>query len=333
MSGHIVNLFMHEIALNVNTVPTSQPNTEQQLETPLPEAQITALASCMESIDEIFQTFLSLDVDIIRVLPVMHFVRVAYAIAILIKVYFAATSPGNPFASIVDKDNMKVDQYLDDLLQKFKEIVGDDKSRPGSKFLMVLIMLRNCFYRGQKPKNGNGSVPSAQQTRPGSAQAAEVVPTQEHAPQKQQLPHMTSGYGQGSTPLDLLSQVATGSSAATPRTDNKLDTRQPYVPMAQGPWAPWDTPDVPHISTKQQPQPPPNGIGYNIDPSLAGAQAQMGYDANAGMDNGFESIGYMGEGDLSQYFGDDAYQAFFKAMMEGAGTGGMGFDDYSMGML
>lgn len=349
MSGHIVSLFMHEIALNVDT-PSSpkqnQPNTEQ-VQAPLPEAQVTALAKCMESIDEIFEIFLSLDVDIIRVLPVMHFVRVAYAIAILMKVYFAATSPGNPFGSVVDKDNMKVEVYLEQLLHKFKEIVGKEKSRPGSKFLMVLIMLRNCFYRGQKKSNGNSALPSAQQTRPGSAQAVERgALSQQQSPQQpqqgqQQPGQINSGYGQGSTPLDLLSQVATGSSQATSQGQVKTENRQPY-PAVQGqqqgnvPWAPWDTPNIPHISTLQQQQPQQaqqNGIGYNIDPSLRGQPTQIGYDSNAGLGDGFDSIGMLGEGDLSQYFGDDAYQAFFKAMMEGAGTGGMGFDEYPMSIM
>ena len=323
---------MHEIALNVDTPQEQnpdQPHGDQHLEAPpLPEAQVTALASCLESIDEIFSTFLSIDVDTIRVLPVMHFVRVAYAIAILIKVYFAATTPGNPFASIVNKDNMKVEQYLDDLLEKFKEIAKDEKSRPGSKFLMVLFMLRNCFYRGQKPKSALPSAQaSAQQTRPGSAQAGEVEASQKQSPQQ---PQQQPQHGFGGTPLDLLSQVATDSSAAPPRQDGKIVNQQPYNPMQQqAPWAPWDTPNTPHISNMQQ---PPNGQGFNIDPSLGGTQPQTGYD-NAGMEGGFDSIGMMGEGDLSQYFSDDAYQAFFKAMMEGAGTGGMGFDDYPMTIM
>lgn len=341
MSGHIVSLFMHEIALNVDT-PSSpkqnKTNAEQQIQAPLPEAQITALAKCMESIDEIFEIFLSLDVDTIRVLPVMHFVRVAYAIAILMKVYFAATSPGNPFGSVVDKDNMKVELYLEQLLHKFKDIVGEEKSRPGSKFLMVLIMLRNCFYRGQKKSNGNSALPSAQQTRPGSAQDLEGVPSsQQQSPQQPQQPQqpgqMNSGYGQGSTPLDLLSQVATGSSQATPQGQVKTENCQSYPP-AQGhvPWAPWDTPNTSHISSLQQQQ--QNGLSYNIDPSLSAQPQQMGgFDANSGLGDGFDSIGMLGEGDLSQYFGDDAYQAFFKAMMEGAGTGGMGFDEYPMSIM
>ena len=317
------------------------------MQAPLPEAQVTALAECMESIDEIFEIFLSLDVDTIRVLPVMHFVRIAYAIAILMKVYFAATSSGNPFSSVVDKDNMKVEVYLEQLLHKFKEIVGDEKSRPGSKFLMVLIMLRNCFYRGQKKSTCNTALPSAQQTRPGSAQAVEGGPSlQQQSPQQssqqrqqgqQQAGQLNSGYGQGSTPLDLLSQVATGSSQATPQRQAKTEN-QPYTP-AQGqqghvPWTPWDTPNNPHSSTLQQQQQPQNGSSYNLDPLLGGQPQHLGgLDANYGLGDGFDSIGMLGEGDLSQYFGDDAYQAFFKAMMEGAGTGGLGFDEYPMSIM
>ena len=98
--------------------------------------------------------------------------------------------------------------------------------------------------------------------------------------------------------------MATGSSQATPQGQVKTENRQPY-PVAQGqqghvPWAPWDAPNTPHISTLQQQQPQQaqqNGIGYNIDPSLGGQPNQIGFDSNAGLGDGFDSIGMLGEGD------------------------------------
>ena len=77
---------------------------------------------------------------------------------------------------------------------------------------------------------------------------------------------------------------------------------------------------------------------YAIDPALnqpAPAISSQGI-GNGGLEydpylgNGLEqAIGMaMGEGDLSQWFGDEAYQAFLKAMADGNGMSG-GFEDYA----
>ena len=70
----------------------------------------------------------------------------------------------------------------------------------------------------------------------------------------------------------------------------------------------------------------PNGQGFSIDPSLTGAHLQRGYDASVGVEGGFDSISLVGGGYLSQYFGEHAYQAFFKARRKSTGPGGTVFD-------
>lgn len=68
--------------------------------TPLSPAHIAALSTCLTSIDGVFEAFLSLEIDVIRNLPVVIFVRTAYAVVVLIKMYFAASAPNSELGKV-----------------------------------------------------------------------------------------------------------------------------------------------------------------------------------------------------------------------------------------
>lgn len=132
---------MHEVALHAyhNVDEFRPPFTEEKLSANerepdlLTASHISALSVCLTSIDGIFETFLSLEVDVVRSQPVFHFVRAAYAVIVLIKMYFTAASSDSELGKVIDKDNMKVEQYLDGLLEKFRAAAEDDRCRPGKK--------------------------------------------------------------------------------------------------------------------------------------------------------------------------------------------------------
>ncbi|KAG5915810.1 hypothetical protein E4U53_004416 [Claviceps sorghi] len=135
----ILNIYMHEPALHSDTAPPGAAHTR-------------ALAACLAAIHDTFQTFLAMDVGAIRCLPVFTFVRVAYAVVILIKMYLSAANPASPLARVVDRDGLRVAHYLEALLDKFTAAAADDKCRPASKFLLVLVMLRTWFLKhGRTP--------------------------------------------------------------------------------------------------------------------------------------------------------------------------------------
>lgn len=113
----------------------------------LTPAHINALSACLTAIDGIFDVFFGMDVGTLRCIPVFNFVRVAYATVVLIKLYFAASSPSSELGKVINKDNMKVEQHLDTLLEKFRATAADDKSRPAAKFLVVLVMIRSWFQK------------------------------------------------------------------------------------------------------------------------------------------------------------------------------------------
>ncbi len=112
MTEHVLNLYMHEVALHTdhNVDEFKPPFTEENLRgageaggnslNHLTPSHIAALSSCLTSIDGIFEAFFSLEIETIRALPVLHFVRIAYAVVVLIKMFFAAATPNSELGKV-----------------------------------------------------------------------------------------------------------------------------------------------------------------------------------------------------------------------------------------
>ena len=279
---------------------------------PLTPAHIAALSTCLQSIDGIFEIFLEIDADTIRCLPVAHFVRVAYAVVVLIKMYFAAARPSSEFGKVIDKDNMKVEYYLDGLVEMFRAAAAEEKSRPCSKFFMVLMMLKTWFQRqrgeGKLPltseADGSHKAPVASLMNDANTPAPSPgVPNtfKENRRQNQQ------GYATN-TPLHVLSEAATGNQASSSS-------------IAATP-AIWNQQQYPNYDPALMNQ---NVSGYgntaveSIDPSL-------GMDLGYTMGDGFEqAMGLtLGVGDFGNYFSDET---FFNSLLDSV-SGGPGFDGF-----
>lgn len=149
----------------------------------------------------------------IRCLPLFNFVRVAYATVVLIRIYFAACAPNSELGKVIDKDSMKVDQHLDSLLDKFREIAANDKSRPAAKLLVVLVMIRSWFHKISKGElNQSARIADAANAAEGTSPFA----TPEGARDKRTPTNATTpGYSAqaSSNPLQLLSEAATTNQA------------------------------------------------------------------------------------------------------------------------
>lgn len=347
MTEHVVNLYMHEVAMHVdhNVDEFKPPFTEDTLRSvgqeqeSLSSAHISALSSCLASIDGIFDCFLTFDVDTVRCLPVGHFVRVAYAVVVLIKMHFAAAAPNSELGKVINKDDMKVDYYLNRLVDIFKASAAEEKSRPAAKFLMVLIMLRTWFLRqkdGGKPPPGPqaesnneytvftaGSCPSTRRdsdtamTKGSSSDSAKIGAQQN----MQQIPGQMQSYSPANTPLQLLSEVATGNSRGQSRSGNgsystpshdwqQTQQQQPSYPAYEPLANPQNQPLMSGYGNNMN-----NNMGGNVDPSL-------GMDLNYSMGDGFEQAMGMtlGMGDFGgTYFNDDA---FFGNLMDSVGGHG-----------
>jgi len=211
---------------------------------------------------------------------------------------------------------MKVEGYLDGLLDKFRATAAEDKSRPAAKFLMVLVMLKTWFHRSkggklaagkvdslwQQPQNVEGDTPAQTPATSGT------LVSQPSLLQQQQQPD----YSPANTPLQLLSEVATGgtprpesrnqySSSEWHQSNQQLSQAQQQQPQAQQ-QAPFNFND-PNAANQM---PPGYGIMYgptsNIDPNLGIPQ-----DFDFSIGDGFEqAMGItLGDGDFGKYFQDD----------------------------
>ncbi|KAL3424857.1 hypothetical protein PVAG01_04138 [Phlyctema vagabunda] len=329
MTEHVICLYMHEVAMHVdhNVDEFKPPFTENSLrgsETEpvvLTPAHISALSICLTSIDGIFETFLKLEVDVIRCLPIANFIRIAYTVVVLIKMYFQASMPNSELGKVIDKDNMKVEQYLDGLIETFRATAANEKSRPAAKFLMVLLMMKTWFNRHREGKSvksdnevavtmGTIRVDNSPQTDP-SNQANQDT-------QNRQLRHSQhSSHGTMNTPLQLLSEVATGNSRGQVPAEAGGSQPPSTGQWTQQPQQAFDSYDP---STSQLPP----GQGYDpnagskIDPALS---MDIGY----GMGDGFEQAMGMtlGDGQFEKYFSDDA---FFGSLMDTMGGHGGVFE-------
>lgn len=211
---------MHEIAMHVDHIVDDfrLPLTDAVLidatgsdGQKLGSFHVKALSICLESIDAIFAIFLELDFETVRCLPVGNFVRVAYAVVVLIKLYFAAANVNSNFGKVINKDHMKVEPYLDGLISLLKRAASEEKSRSSQKFLMVLLMLKTWLHRqreGKPPGHSSSDSGPGLATNAPTERLGELHHTSHsHVPQ----PRPTSAYSAASNSLQLLSEVATGS--------------------------------------------------------------------------------------------------------------------------
>ncbi|KAJ3552220.1 hypothetical protein NPX13_g11167 [Xylaria arbuscula] len=238
LSFSVMSLYMHEIALQSNeerAVPSSTEALAEPiagLRSNLTPAHISALSSCLMAIDAIFEVFLSLDEATIRCLPIFNLVRITYALVVLLKIYFSASSPNSELGKVINKENMKVTEYIQKLHQKFEDTQAVTKSRPASKFRYVLNLVGHWFStlgerQGQQNEDEKKNIPkpappsrSSSVANTSSSQDARSNANTTHHQQPQIKTPLE--YNSANTPLQLLSEIATGN--APPRHPHNSGT-------------------------------------------------------------------------------------------------------------
>ncbi|KAK3300803.1 uncharacterized protein B0H64DRAFT_316110 [Chaetomium fimeti] len=252
MSFHVISLYMHEVATHNDAADECKLHPSDAhlgVDGTLSISHINALSACLAAINGIFDLFLSLDVHTIRCLPVFNFVRVAYAVVVLIKLYFAASSPKSDLGKVIDKDDMKVEQHLDRLLEQFRATAQGDKSRPAAKFLVVLVMIRSWFHKQKlhqnSGRNAERNAPTAEtplppHSRPSVGERGNPTSIPQPPPQQDYPPTASTG-------LQLLSELATNKSASGPRPSAGAD-----FSLAGSTPLPGNTPTGPWLSRPQQ---------------------------------------------------------------------------------
>lgn len=150
---------MHDFAMPLdhgleNMKPGGPNKNQDRNNIPLSAAHIAALTTCLSSIHGIFDTFLGLGVSDVRALPVFHFARLARASVLLIRMYFAATTPDSALVNTIPGDHMKVEHYLDGLISLLRAGASEGNCHPARQLFNVLVLLECNFKRMKERKLG-----------------------------------------------------------------------------------------------------------------------------------------------------------------------------------
>ena len=299
---HVANLYMHEFAMHLDQTlefPNFSHSTEGKGEKSKPQPQvltsahISALTTCLKSIHGMFDTILKMTPEDIRNIPVFYFVRVSYAGVLLMKMYFAATSPDSELGKVMPSDDMRVEHYLGKLRERLQHSGG--KCRLARSFSLVLVVFQTWFER---QKDGKGGL--SQEMANSKRVEAQPVDVEKHAPQSEYkrmqlngdtLPARRSSVPQGGpTPgvegmdqsrLHVLGEVALGNS----NSNNGQNVNQGNDNWAAYPTGPLGTTTSGYVNYEYGTTVPPLGMGgYETDMSgyQPGLEQAIGMTFNEG---------------------------------------------------
>ncbi len=105
-----------------------------------------ALAICITSVRNVFDIFLSFNIDTLCSVPTIHYVRTAYAVFAMMKIHFAANRLDSDLQEMVNID-LNVEFYIDKLVKSLQEVSRTRKLRVAAIFRLVLLILRTWFQR------------------------------------------------------------------------------------------------------------------------------------------------------------------------------------------
>ena len=291
---HVTALYLHEIALhfNHNVEDFRMPFTEESLKSvnntsdTLTQNQIAALEACFKAAHGILDTMLGFDISIVKTLPMLiFFVRCVYALVILIKMHVAVCTPNSELGKMMKPDDLRVEYYVDSLIALFSYVTKEEEFRPHPKILRILKVLRDWFCKHKENVE---------------------------AQQRGEQPPSAIQDSTNQTPLQLLSQVATGNQQLPQNLDNNNTQAQDWTfnsptVISYGRHLPRATSNLP-MSQQQY----PDTFGP-IDPGIVDP-TNLEYGWGTGFEQAMDIALYgtdgMGQGGLDNWFLGDSMAPF-----------------------
>ena len=202
--------------------------------------------ACVAACHKLLNKLLTFTIEDVRTIPTFHFIRVAYAVVVLLRLNNGAKAPGSKLKKVLPVEGTEVDSYISRLLELMQKAAADEKSRPAQTFQLALRAIRALIERTGA---GTGSEQDQVQTAPEDikleAQPVDIevnttrsgyrkivvknestlmrpsrgspkqplppiIPEQQPQPLQHSQQYTGAIHQMGSTPLHLLSQVATG---------------------------------------------------------------------------------------------------------------------------
>src|SRR5277367_1850014 len=138
LAYHQDSIYLHESVLEGGSTtlidfnhrhfrpPSSVPvrDVQEVTQLPLSAGYINAVMACIDSSHSLIDEFLKSDVQTLRVVPIVNYVRASYALVVLGKLFISASVPSNELGKILDPQLLKVDFYMKALLERISEAAG-----------------------------------------------------------------------------------------------------------------------------------------------------------------------------------------------------------------
>ncbi|CCU82511.1 hypothetical protein similar to transcription activator CRG1 protein/C6 transcription factor [Blumeria hordei DH14] len=297
MTEHVVDLYVHEVALqfdrSVEQLKINRNNetceklTGKRNKTSLDFTRIDTFSDCLKSIERILEIFISLDTETIRALPVAKLIHVAYAVTVLIKVYFVHTSSKSISGNSISQNDFMIERYINELVQVFRAASVENKSQSCAKFLAALIILKTWFHNQKEKINQQLSLQSDRK-QSSSIDGLLKNSTDKLLRTRRSTSLKQPSYSTANTPLHLLSEVAASNSGEQPSSINVRKYPAPGNERQQLPQESFSG-----FNGSNNPADPSSSLlSRNIDPLLS--LEQNNFSSRDGIDN------------YGPYFGSDA---------------------------
>ena len=154
MMYQTIRIFLHEVALHVDHSPEDfrapyqmggiHPSDGEEIPT---QALAEAIAECINAAHSLLNTFLAMDVNKARSLPVFSYVRISYSAFVLAKLSLSVANPASRIGKVLDRSSLKVESFMDRAILHVRVVVGPQRSRVPGIFLALLFKLRQwCMH-------------------------------------------------------------------------------------------------------------------------------------------------------------------------------------------
>lgn len=110
---------------------------------------IDSTAISISSAQAFLDILLNMDIDTLRMIPIFNYVRMAYALITLIKLYISSKSPTSPIGAVLDPKSLKVGYYLSALMETLVEATGPNECRAPYTFLGMVLRFQG-WYNSQE---------------------------------------------------------------------------------------------------------------------------------------------------------------------------------------
>ncbi|EPQ66830.1 Bgt-2856 [Blumeria graminis f. sp. tritici] len=297
LTEHVVDLYVHEVALQFDrTIEQLKINRNKEAceklsgkryKTSLDFTRIDTFSDCLKSIERILEIFISLDTETIRALPVAKLVQVAYAITVLIKVYFVHTSSKSTSGNSISQNDFMIERYINELIDVLRAASVENKSQSSAKFLAALVILKTWFHHQKEKINQQLSLQSDRK-QPSPLDGHLKNSTDKLLRTRRSTSLKQPSYSTANTPLHLLSEVAASNSG---EQSSSINVRKYPAPANGRQQLPQES--FSGFNELTNPAYPSSSLlSRNIDPSLS--LEQNNFSSRDGIDN------------YGPYFGNDA---------------------------